>query len=81
MNDSLAPSTQVDGDEDLRLAVSPDKAVELQTGEIAVEISVDDLRLILRDNIQLWNWGVRFVYSRNGQIRQNIMCGTVSLSV
>ena len=61
MNDSLAPSTQVDGDEDLRLAVSPDKAVELQTGEIAVEISVDDLRLILRDNIQLWNWGVRFV--------------------
>ena len=49
---------QVDGDEDLRLAVSPDKAVELKTGEIAVEISVDDLRLILRDNIRPWNWGV-----------------------
>ena len=37
---------QVDGDEDLRLAVSPDKAVELQLGEIAVEISVDDLSMM-----------------------------------
>ena len=41
---------QVDGDEDLRLAVSPDKAVELQTREMAVEISVDDLCLIIMDN-------------------------------
>ena len=34
------------------------KAVELQTGEISVKISVDDLRLIIRDNIRPWNWGV-----------------------
>ena len=54
----MAPSTQVDGDGDLRLAVFPDKAMELQTGEIAVKISVDDLRLIIRDNIRPWNWGV-----------------------
>ena len=60
-SDSPAPSTCVDGDEDLRLAVSPDKAVELQTGEIAVEISVDDLCLIIRDNIRPWNWGVNIL--------------------
>ena len=41
------------------IAVSPDKAVELQTGEISVEIPVDDLRLIIMDNIRPWNWGVR----------------------
>ena len=41
------------------IAVSPDKAVELQTGEISIiEISVDDLRLIIRDNTRPWNWGV-----------------------
>ena len=39
--------------------MSPNKAVELQTGEISVEISIDVLRLIIRDNIRLWNWGVR----------------------
>ena len=32
--------------------------MELQIGEISGEISVDDLRLIIRDNIRLWNWGV-----------------------
>ena len=32
--------------------------MELQTGEIPVEISVDDLRLIIRHIIRLWNWGV-----------------------
>ena len=31
--------------------------MELQIGEISGEISVDDLRLIIRDNIRLWNWG------------------------
>ena len=33
-------------------------AVELQTGEILVEISVDDLRLRIWDIIRPWNWGV-----------------------
>ena len=33
-------------------------AVELQTGEISEEISVDDLRLQIRENIRPWNWGV-----------------------
>ena len=40
------------------IAVSPDKAVELQIGEISKEISVDDLCLIIRDNTRPWNWGV-----------------------
>ena len=35
--------------------------MELQIGEISGEISVDDLRLIIRDNIRLWNWGVTVV--------------------
>ena len=33
-------------------------AVELQTGEISEEISVDDLRLRIREIIRRWNWGV-----------------------
>ena len=33
--------------------------MELQTGEIAVEMSVDALRLRLWEIIQPWNWGVR----------------------
>ena len=37
---------------------SPDMAVELQTGEIPVELSVDDLRLQIWDIIRQWNWGV-----------------------
>ena len=58
--DSLATSTEVGRDEDLLEFIgdkqsiqcvqnyrrwSPDTAVGLQTGEIPVEISVDDLRL------------------------------------
>ena len=41
--------------------MSPVKAVEMQTREINVEISVADLRLIIRDNIRPWNWGVKGV--------------------
>ena len=37
---------------------SPDTAVELQTGETPVEISVDDLRLRIWKIIRPWNWGV-----------------------
>ena len=33
-------------------------AVELQTGEISEEISVDDLRLRIPEIIRRWNWGV-----------------------
>ena len=32
--------------------------MELQIAEISGEISVADLRLIIRDNIRLWSWGV-----------------------
>ena len=39
--------------------------MELQIGEISGEIpgeiSVDDLRLVIRDNIGLWNWGVNMM--------------------
>ena len=35
-----------------------ESAVELQTGEILVEISVDDLRLRIWEIIRPWNWGV-----------------------
>ena len=33
--------------------------MELQTGEIFVEISVDDLRLRIWEIIRPWNWGVK----------------------
>ena len=33
--------------------------MELQTGEILVEILVDDLRLRIWEIIRPWNWGVR----------------------
>ena len=42
--------------------------MELQIGEISGEISVDDLRLIIRDNIRLWNWGVRVSAHCGGRI-------------
>ena len=32
--------------------------MELQTGEIPVEISVDDFRLLIWEIIWPWNWGV-----------------------
>ena len=35
--------------------------MELKIREISGEISVDDLRLIKRDNIRLWNWGAMCV--------------------
>ena len=38
---------------------SPDTAVELQTGETPVEISVDNLRLRIWEIFRPWNWGVR----------------------
>ena len=34
-------------------------AVELQAGEISEEMSADDIRLRIRENIRPWNWGVR----------------------
>ena len=46
--------------------------MELQIGEISGEISVNDLRLIIRDNIRLWNWGVSNVsLVRFGQNKLN----------
>ena len=45
---------------------SPDTAVELQTGEMPVEISVDDPRLGIWETIQLWNCGVRFTITLSG---------------
>ena len=33
--------------------------MELQTGEIPIKISVDDIRLRIWENIRPWNWGVR----------------------
>ena len=55
-------------------------AVELQTGEISEEISVDDLRLQIRENIRPWNWCVRHV-SFSGYFFEEILSVETQIKV
>ena len=46
--------------------------MELQTGEILLEISVDDFRLRIWEIIRPWNWGVIIIGSETVIGSENI---------